>query len=432
MWVRKRIDIDVSEMFVGIGQVAFGKSIDAALQDIELEWQGPDHTFVALSVRSGLDLMLTALEWSPGDEILMSGVTIKDMPLIIRQHGLVPVPIDIDLVDQTLDLKQLEQSITPRTKAILIAHLFGSRIDLTPIVAIAQRHNLLLIEDCAQAYIGKRYTGDERVDVSMFSFGPIKTHTSLSGAVFTIRDSVLKTRLDDLHRAWPRLSSFSTLKRYFKYLFVKFLSRRWIATPVATALRWMGKDHDQMATHMARGFAGGDFFKKIRHQPSVALLRLLARRLEQDCAEVVAKRKRKGDLIEKLLGPEFPILGSKALLPTHWVIPVLAENTEKIPPQMWRDGFDSTVGSSLFVIDSAGWQPDVACPVAAEQLKHLIFLPFSYKMPDEAIEKMAASFLKYARPISKSERNSHLNPPHIQTDSQWVAKDESATLSEIS
>ena len=79
---------------------------------------------------------------------------------------------------------------------MLIAHLFGTRLPLQRFAEKAQDHGLLLWEDCAQAFDG-RYAGHPEADAVMFSFGPIKTATSLGGALLRLRDCELLTRMND-------------------------------------------------------------------------------------------------------------------------------------------------------------------------------------------------------------------------------------------
>ena len=113
-------------------------------------WVPSEEAILSLSVRSGLDLLLTALQLPPGSEVIVSAVTIPDMARIIEHHGLVPVPIDVDAETLQPSVEHLERSITPRTRAIMVAHLFGTHINMEPIVELAKLHNLIVIEDCAR------------------------------------------------------------------------------------------------------------------------------------------------------------------------------------------------------------------------------------------------------------------------------------------
>lgn len=168
-------------------------------KQIEQRWSSDGNNLACLSICSGFDLFLQAIDLPGGSEVIVSAITIPPMVQILEHHGLIPVPVDVDIDTLSVDPTELELLIGPRTRAILVAHLFGSRMDLKPIAAIAQRHGLLLMEDCAQAYAGSEYLGHPISDVVMFSFGPIKTQTALGGAVLHFRDPTLLSRMGQLH-----------------------------------------------------------------------------------------------------------------------------------------------------------------------------------------------------------------------------------------
>jgi dTDP-4-amino-4,6-dideoxygalactose transaminase len=133
-----------------------------------------------------LELLLIYLRVAafPADsEIIFSAINIPDMAFIARQHGLrvVPVDIDLDTLGPRLDL--LEELITSRTVAILAAHLFGRWFDISPLIDLAIRFNVKVIEDCAEGFCGFRWLGDPRSDLVLFSFGPIKFFTAFGGGI---------------------------------------------------------------------------------------------------------------------------------------------------------------------------------------------------------------------------------------------------------
>src|SRR5918997_7215245 len=97
---------------------------------------------------------------SGGGEVLVSAVTHPDMVRIIEGHGLRAVPVDLDTTTLEPRIKLLQRALSPRTRTVLVAHLFGSRFDLDPIAAFARRHRLLLVEDCAQTFRGTWDPGD--------------------------------------------------------------------------------------------------------------------------------------------------------------------------------------------------------------------------------------------------------------------------------
>ena len=109
----------------------------------------------AISVNSataGMHIVLSALNISPGDEIITPSMTFASTINMIALRGATPVFIDIDYGTLNINADLIEEKITKRTKAIIPVHLFGHPADMDPIMQIAQKHNLKVIEDCAQAF----------------------------------------------------------------------------------------------------------------------------------------------------------------------------------------------------------------------------------------------------------------------------------------
>ena len=149
MWVRKRVDIGWSDLAAALAHCLLPGSRAARAAELERLWSNAGDAIACLSVRSGFDLWLSAINLPAGSEVLVSAITIPDMLRIIQDHGLVPVPVDVDPDHLAVDPASLEQGLSPRTRAIFVAHLFGTRQPLDGVAKFARRHDLLLIEDCA-------------------------------------------------------------------------------------------------------------------------------------------------------------------------------------------------------------------------------------------------------------------------------------------
>jgi dTDP-4-amino-4,6-dideoxygalactose transaminase len=137
---------------------------------------GVNHGIGVGSGTEALHLAIKACSIGAGDEVITVAQTAVATVAAIEMAGATPVFVDIEEDFLTLDPLQLERAITPRTRAIIPVHLYGQAADLDPIIQIAKRHNLLVIEDCAQAH-GAGYNG-RRVgsfgDIACFSFYPTK------------------------------------------------------------------------------------------------------------------------------------------------------------------------------------------------------------------------------------------------------------------
>jgi dTDP-4-amino-4,6-dideoxygalactose transaminase len=133
----------------------------------------------ALGVNSGtsaLHLAMLAAGIGPGDEVITVSYTFVATAAAVCYTGARPVFVDIDPATCNIDVSQIEKAITPQTKAIMPVHLYGNCADMDPILDIARRHNLVVIEDAAQAH-GAEYKGrraGSMGDLACFSFYPVK------------------------------------------------------------------------------------------------------------------------------------------------------------------------------------------------------------------------------------------------------------------
>ena len=158
-------------------------------------------TRYAIGVNSGSDallLALKALDIGPGDEVLtVSHTYISTVDSIVR-NGAMPVFVDIDPETFCIDPAQIEDKITDKTKAILPVHLYGQPADMTPIMDIAEKHNLFVIEDACQAH-GAKYKGTpvgSIGDLACFSFYPAKNLGAYGdGGIAVTDDSELAEKL---------------------------------------------------------------------------------------------------------------------------------------------------------------------------------------------------------------------------------------------
>lgn len=146
---------------------------------------------------ASIHIALLAMNLKPGEEVITSPITDQGTVIgILYQQG-VPVFADLDPHTYNLEPKSVEQCITPRTRAILAVHLAGNPCDLDAIKAIAHRHNLILIEDCAQAW-GARYRGapvGTIGHVGCFSLNDFKHISCGDGGVVASSDPAIGPRL---------------------------------------------------------------------------------------------------------------------------------------------------------------------------------------------------------------------------------------------
>lgn len=157
------------------GHFIMGPNVRAFEEEVA-QYLGVKH---AIAVNSGTDALVIALRAvrvGPGDEVITTPFTFFATAEAISQVGATPVFVDINPRTFNIDPNLIESAITPRTKAILPVHLYGQAVDMDSIMALAEKHNLKVVEDVAQAF-GGEYKGQKTGtlgDVGAFSFFPSK------------------------------------------------------------------------------------------------------------------------------------------------------------------------------------------------------------------------------------------------------------------
>lgn len=158
---------------------------------------GCKHGIAVTSGTTALHLAVAAAGIGPDDEVLVSASTNIATALGVYHNGAMPVPVDSENLTWNLDLDLIETLITPKTKAIIPVHLFGHPVDMDMLMGIAKRHNLLVIEDCAESHgatVRGRMTGSFG-DMSCYSFYANKVITTGEGGMVTTNSDALAERL---------------------------------------------------------------------------------------------------------------------------------------------------------------------------------------------------------------------------------------------
>src|SRR6266705_6329006 len=212
LYARHRLDIRPSHLAAGLVAMT-ATDPDRAASEVEDLWAWGGTALACYSVRSGFHLLLGALELPRGSRVLFSAVTHPDMPRLAEHHGLVPVPIDLDPRTLAPRLDLVAAALHRGARMLVVAHLFGGHVDLEPLARLCRRHGVVLVEDCAQSYSGPPDRGNSCADVSMFSFGILKTATALGGGLLSVRNLTLLQAMRATQRRWPLQKRTSHLKR---------------------------------------------------------------------------------------------------------------------------------------------------------------------------------------------------------------------------
>lgn len=160
------------------------------------EYVGCPHTLAVCNGTVALHLALVACGVGPGDEVIVPNLTFAASVNAILYCGAIPVLVDVEQTTMNIHLDRVSNSITNRTRAIMPVHLYGYPAELEKLVQLAKQHNLLLIEDCAEA-LGTRYKGAHVGtfgDAATFSFFGNKTITTGEGGMLLFKDAAIRDR----------------------------------------------------------------------------------------------------------------------------------------------------------------------------------------------------------------------------------------------
>ena len=161
---------------------------------------GRKHGTAVCNGSVALDLALAALRIGPGDEVVLPSFTIISCVAAIVRAGATPVLVDCQQDTWNMDPNLVAAKITPRTKAIMVVHIYGLPVDMDPILELAKRHKLFVIEDAAEQH-GQTYKGRKVGsfgDITTVSFYPNKHITTGEGGMVLTDDDELTARCRDL------------------------------------------------------------------------------------------------------------------------------------------------------------------------------------------------------------------------------------------
>lgn len=400
---RFKPSLSVDELFTVFRQ-AFDKNAfsDTTVSYFEREFAayiGATEAIAVPSARMGLYLALSALGFQQGDEVILPSLTFFSIPAMLVHMGLVPVFVDIDPTTYLIDLSEAEARITSRTRAIIPTHLYGLPVDMRRVGEIAKKHNLVVIEDCAQS-CGAEFEGRKTGsfgDIGYFTFGVTKNFTTIGGGMLTCRDPVVAERIRGRMRDFVPFARSFVLKNAVVGAAMKVATNRFFfgafLWPALRLLRLVGKDP------IEEGFR--EPVEPISQIPSRYRKRLTGVQADVGVSELKRidhlcdLRHRNGKyLIERLEGtndlvvPRIPE-GSRHIF-TSFV--VQTSDRDYLARELLRRGVDTAKGymsacSSLPIFKDYYTE----CPNATTAVKNMLHLPVYHTLGVKELEHIATS-----------------------------------------
>ena len=379
MWPCKRPDLAWSDWRFALRRCLAPPHWSQAAEAVERAWGSERGVLACLSVRSAFDLYLAARRWAPGDEIVFSALTVPDMPALARAHGLRVVPVDVDPGTGAWRLDDLERAFGPRTRAAVLTHPFGARLDVAPAVDLARGRGIEIVEDCAQAYAGPAWRGHPDCDLALFSFGSMKTATALGGAVAHVRDPETFERMRRCRASQPVQSTAAFLRRVLIAGALKGAGNPRVYGVLAAVLDEAGVDRERWAHRLTRNVRPGT--ATLRQRPCAALLALLERRLAEGDAPMT-RRTAPGRTLFDALGPAVCLPTRHAEPHAYWMVPVVVPDADACKEALRRGGFDAMSGRLCAVSVEGGDMPGAA------RLAEAVHLPFDPDMPPAELVRL--------------------------------------------
>ena len=179
-----------------IGQGSYVKDLEKKFSN----FVNCEYGITTTSGTTALHLACKTLGIKEGDQVLVSSSTNMACAFSVDYCGAIPIPIDIEKETWQMDVNKIEEKINEKTKAIMVVHLFGQPVDMDPVLKISKKHNLKIIEDCAEAH-GVEYKGKKVGsigDIGAFSFFANKTITCGEGGMVVTNSKKLAEKAKSL------------------------------------------------------------------------------------------------------------------------------------------------------------------------------------------------------------------------------------------
>ena len=271
---------------------------------------------------------------------------------------------------------------------MLVAHLFGARMEMEPIFEVTDQYpQILVAEDCAQAFSGTDdYRGHDQSDISLFSFGSIKTATAFGGAMCRLHDSEQRKAMHDVLCSYKPQPVGCFAKRTLKYGCIMALTHRWTYGLFVWICRLLNVDFDEFIVSAIRGFKGDNLIQLLRQQPALPQLALLRRRLRHYRRAHLDGRCHAGNHLNHQLPANLRSAGFRNPHHTWWLFPVSVKNKSELVQELQTIGFDATASSSQLCAMTGGDNP---APECADFMDGAVFLPVYGGIPDQTLDRMA-------------------------------------------
>lgn len=246
---------------------------------------------------------------------------------------------------------------------------------------------IMIFEDAAEAFAGPRFTGHPGTDISMFSFGLIKTCTSFGGGILIIRDPVLLASAREIQSRYPEQRESTFVLKVLKYAVFKGLTDSTWAYGLFLVVveRVLGMDHNVVIRKLSRSFDPTTLIAKIKYQPSQLLQILLHHRIRNFDVEILERRRERVEQIFKVLAmDDVRPIGYGLKNHHYWLCPVKARDPKMFERVLYQYGYDCADGGTSLAVLGKGEESKRA----REMMKNVVYLPVDYEMSQQEVLRL--------------------------------------------
>jgi len=364
------------------------------------EYIGVRQAIFVSSARVALYLILKESGLKPGDEVLLPAFTFFAVPRVIKALKLIPVFVDVNPQDCSMDLKAAESLVTPRTRAVIPTHLFGIAADMDAAVSFARRHDLMVIEDCAQGCGGEvsgRRLGSIG-DAGYFSFSLTKNITCLGGGMITTDRDDLAAEIRKEMNSRPPVSSGSLAVNAIKLSIMKIsvLSPlyRLMVYPIVSRLGRRGKDLINDLFHETENpeISGEEMEHSIK-QPRALQARIGVGQLGSLDSVNGSRRAHGRFLLRELRSRGVALKWDPQDNPGDIFMSfiVLPESRAAVRNNLWGKGIDTSVGFMSFCPPIFTPESGSLYPAAERVSGDILHIPVYPKLSEKDLRKIAGA-----------------------------------------
>lgn len=347
-----------------------------------------NNVIVTVCIRTAFDLYLSAINLPPGSEVLITSINIPEMTRILRMHGLIPVPIDINLETLITPADKIEAAITSHTRLIVVAMLYGVTFDLTEIGEIAKKKGIPIFEDCAECYSGNNFFGSECAEATVFSFGPIKTATAFGGGVIIVRNQEVFSKMNSIHSKYPVQPKKAYVVKVLRYSLGMISLNSTIANNIIRRTSHLFNiDHKKYVVKLMRGFPPSTGLEIYRFQPCNGLLSFLHWRLTNiDQEELMKSMEKLNKATQVLTDGKVFVPGHQTKRKVYWLYPVIVNNANLDHVSLNNAGIDAYRGiSQLNKIDPPTGSSYPQIPETNKMFNALLYFPLHKDVPENVV-----------------------------------------------